>query len=189
MNCNDILEEWGVGVVNDNKLKALLSLKAQISDDQALSLSLSVVVFVFVVDFSYLLLLLISQLEPWCQSQPNLTNRKIHCNLCQHLREKHINLLVHYVDMQHNHFDMHFIHTLRQFHDCHSIMNHLNFDFFRSFGYFLQRKKMTVRNTRDSIFYTSAGSLKTYKSGYCVKQGGKVRNSFFFDVSTTANYL
>nr|XP_022287817.1 protein still life, isoforms C/SIF type 2-like isoform X1 [Crassostrea virginica] len=35
------------------------------------------------------------------------------------------------------------------------------------------RKKMTVRNTRDSIFYTSAGSLKTYKSGYCVKQGGK----------------
>ena len=47
-------------VVNDNKLKALLSLTAQISDDQALSVSLSVVVFVFVVDFSFLLLLLIS---------------------------------------------------------------------------------------------------------------------------------
>ena len=41
----------GGGVVNDNKLKALLSLKAQISDDQALSLSLSVVVFVLFLDF------------------------------------------------------------------------------------------------------------------------------------------
>lgn len=35
------------------------------------------------------------------------------------------------------------------------------------------RRKTTYRNARDSIFYTSAGSLEHYKSGYCTKQGGK----------------
>lgn len=38
------------------------------------------------------------------------------------------------------------------------------------------RRKTTFRNARESIFYTSAGSMDHYKSGYCIKQGGKWKN-------------
>uniref|UniRef100_K1PMS6 Protein still life, isoform SIF type 1 n=1 Tax=Magallana gigas TaxID=29159 RepID=K1PMS6_MAGGI len=39
-----------------------------------------------------------------------------------------------------------------------------------------ERRKTTFRNARESIFYTSAGSMEHYKSGYCTKQGGKWKN-------------
>ncbi|XP_062609728.1 rho guanine nucleotide exchange factor TIAM1-like [Saccostrea cucullata] len=37
-------------------------------------------------------------------------------------------------------------------------------------------RRTTILNQRDSVFYTSSGSLSNFKSGYCTKQGGKRKN-------------